>query len=273
MRLGAPVFDAYNNAEEWAAAHKKYGYNAAYCPIGADKLDLKDEYITAAEKHDIIIAEVGAWSNPMSVNPDNRSKALEHCKTQLHLADEIGAKCCVNIAGNIEQSPGDPWDGHSPENFTKKAFDLIVETTRDIIDSVNPKRTFYTLEMMPWMYPYDEDGYLDLIRAIGRKQFAVHLDVVNIINSPVKYYDTPGVIKSCFAKLGGYIKSIHVKDIIMPQKMTAHLDEIIPGKGNFCHKTLIEEVKKCDENIPMMLEHLQTKEEYIEAGEYIKSLF
>jgi sugar phosphate isomerase/epimerase len=269
MRFGAPIFDKYENAEEWASAHKKYGYNAAYCPIGADRLDLKDEYISAAEKHDIIIAEVGAWSNPVSLNSGDRKKAVEHCKTQLNLADEIGANCCVNIAGNL----GDPWDGHSPDNFTQKAFDLIVETTRDIIDSVNPKRTFYTIEMMPWMYPYDEESYLDLIRAIDRRQFAVHLDVVNTINSPVKYYNTPGIIKSCFAKLGGYIKSIHVKDIIMSQTMTTHLDEIIVGKGNFCHKTLIEEVSKYDKNIPMMLEHLSTKEEYIEAGEYIKKLF
>ena len=269
MRFGAPVFDEYKNAEEWALVHKKYGYNAAYCPIGADRLDLKDEYITAAEKHDIIIAEVGAWSNPMSLNPDERKKAIENCKTQLHLADEIGAKCCVNIAGNL----GERWDGHSPENFTQKAFDLIVETTRDIIDSVNPKRTFYTLEMMPWMYPCDEDSYLDLIQAIDRKQFAVHLDVVNTINSPVKYYDTPGVIKNCFAKLGKYIKSIHIKDMIMSQEMTTHLTEIIVGKGNFCHKTLVEEVKKCDENIPMMLEHLSSKEEYIEAGEYFSKFF
>ena len=269
MRFGAPLYEEYKNAEEWASALKKYGYNAAYCPIGADRLDLKDEYITAAEKYDIIIAEVGAWSNPMALNPDERKKALDNCKKQLHLADEIGAKCCVNIAGNL----GEQWDGHSPENFTQKAFDLIVETTRDIIDSVNPMRTFYTIEMMPWMYPYDEDSYLELIRAVGREHFAVHLDIANIINSPAKYYNTPGIIRSCFAKLGGYIKSVHVKDIVMSQAMTTHIGEIILGKGNLCHKTLVEEVKKCGENIPMMLEHLSSKEEYIEAGEYFTKFF
>ena len=267
MRFGAPIFDDYKDAEEWALAHKKYGYNAAYCPIGSGQLDLKDEYIKAAEKHDIIIAEVGAWSNPMSPNSDERNKAIAHCKSQLHLADEVGANCCVNIAGNL----GEPWDGHSPENFTKKAFDMIVETTRDIIDSVNPKRTFYTVEMMPWMYPYDEDSYLELLRAIDRKRFAVHLDVVNIINSPVKYYDTPRIIKSCFAKLGSYIKSIHVKDITMTQMMTTHLDEVMLGEGNFCHRTLVEEVRKCDSALPMMLEHLPSKEDYIKAGEYFKN--
>ena len=59
----------------------------------------------------------------------------------------------------------------------------------------------------------------------------------------------------------------------MSQSMTTHLSEIIAGKGNFNHKCLIEEARKLDENIPLMLEHLSTKEEYIEAGEYMKSLF
>ena len=269
MRLGAPVMDGINTPEEWVSYHQKYGYRAAYSWIHRiDELNTKKDFVMAAEKHDIIIAEVGAWSNPMSPNPEERKKALEYCKQQLFIADESNAKCCVNIAGNL----GNPWDSHSDKNFTKEAFDLVVETTRDIIDSVKPKRAFYTLEMMPWMYPYDEDSYLDLIKAIDRKQFAVHLDIVNIINSPVKYYSIPEIIKSCFAKLGKYIKSIHVKDIIMSQNLTVHLDEIAPGKGKFDHRCLINEVRKLDENIPLMLEHLATKEEYIEAGEYIKSL-
>jgi L-ribulose-5-phosphate 3-epimerase UlaE len=127
--------------------------------------------------------------------------------------------------------------------------------------------------MMPWMYPVDEDSYLELIKAVDRDRFAVHLDIVNTINSPVKYYTTQNIIKSCFAKLGKYIKSVHVKDIFMSQDMTVHLSEIIAGKGNFDHKCLIGEIRKTDENIPLMLEHLGTKEEYTEAGDYIKSLF
>jgi len=270
MRLGAPIMDGIESPEEWFQLHQKYGYRAAYCCIHQiSELETKKDFLKAAEKYDIVLAEIGAWSNPMSLDAEERKKAIEHCKQQLFIADESNTKCCVNIAGNL----GEPWDSHSAKNFTKEAFDLIVDTTRDIIDSVKPKRSFYTLEMMPWMYPYDEDSYLELIKAIDREHFAVHLDIVNIINSPMKYYNTTAIIKSCFAKLGKYIKSIHVKDITMSQNLTVHLDEIIPGKGIFDHKCLVEEVRKLDENIPLMLEHLSTKEEYIEAGEYIKSFF
>jgi sugar phosphate isomerase/epimerase len=270
MRLGAPIYDKYKSGEEWALLCQKYGYRAAYSPISnKDELHQKDEFIKAAEKYDIIIAEVGAWCNPMATYPEERKRNIENCKNRLFVADEMGAKCCVNIAGNL----GNRWDGHSDKNLTAEAFDLIVETTREIIDSVKPKRTFYTLEMMPWMYPVDEDSYFDLIKAIDREHFAAHIDIVNIIYSPWRYYNTAAIIKNSFAKLGKYIKSVHVKDMIMFDDMPVHINEIIPGKGNFDHKCLVEEVRKLDENIPMMLEHLASKEEYIQAGEYIKSLF
>ena len=270
MRLGAPIYDSWENAEQWAALHQKYGYRAAYSPISDKKdLDKKDGFIKAAEKYDIIIAEVGAWSNPMSPNPEERKNAIENCKNKLFVADEIGANCCVNIAGNL----GEKWDGHSSRNFTKEAFDMIVETTRDIIDSVKPKRTFYTLEMMPWMYPHNQRSYNELIQAIGRDHFGVHIDIANIIKSPVRYYNTPDIIKSCFKKLGRLIKSVHIKDVYMSQEMTTHISEIMPGKGNIDLKCIVEEVRRRNEDIPLMLEHLSTREEYLEAGEYMKSLF
>ena len=271
MRLGAPIFDKWQNGGEWAMLHQKYGYRAAYCPINDIKdLDKKQDFIDAAKKYDIIIAEAGAWSNPLSPDKTERKNAIELCKNQLHIADEMGANCCVNIAGNAGNGP---WDGHSEKNLTRDTFDLITETVRDIIDSVSPARTYYTLEMMPWMFPYDAESYLDLIRAVNRERFAVHIDMANIINSPLKYYKTADLIKDCFSKLGEYIKSVHVKDIIMPQEMTTHLSEIMPGKGNVNLKCLVEEVRNLDENIPLMLEHLATREEYLEAGEYMKSLF
>ena len=65
---------------------------------------------------------------------------------------------------------------------------MIVETIRSIIDAVKPTRTFFTLETMPWAYPDSPDTYLRLFKAIDRKQFAVHLDPVNLVCSPQRYY-------------------------------------------------------------------------------------
>ena len=80
VRLGGPVFDAYEDPGEWIQLLKKSGYRAAYCPVnpGADP-ELVSAYRDAACKHDIVISEVGAWSNPIDPDRDRAEKALQLC--------------------------------------------------------------------------------------------------------------------------------------------------------------------------------------------------
>src|SRR5689334_12584852 len=112
MRLGGPIFGEKSGAPAlWADAMKRKGYRAAYCPVSsAAGDDLIRAYASAARDADIVIAEVGAWSNPISPNEEVRAAALRHCQEQLDLAERIGARCCVNIAG----SRGEQWDGPHP---------------------------------------------------------------------------------------------------------------------------------------------------------------
>jgi len=267
MRFGGPVFGQSDDPEKWADFVKQNGYTAAYCPVDADAPDsLINDYKKAAQKNDIVIAETGAWSNPIGPDETTRAEALAKCKKNLELAEKIGARCCVNISG----SRGDQWDGPHVDNLTGETFEIIVASVREILDAVKPERTFYTLETMPWAYPDTADTYLKLIEAVDRKQFAAHLDPVNMINNPWTYYNNRLLIKDCFKKLGKYIRSCHAKDILISGKMTLHLDEVIPGAGVLCYKTYIAELKKIDPDVPLMLEHLKTEEEYKTAAAYVR---
>lgn len=267
MRFGGPVLSKYNDPIEWVDELKKLGYNAAYCPVDNKQPDdVLKGYVDIAKKNNIIIAEVGAWSNPLSSNEEIRKEAISYCKEQLYLADRVGASCCVNISG----SRGEQWDGPHPDNLTSSTFEMIVDVVRNIIDSVKIKKTFYSLELMPWMYPDSTDSYLKLIKAVDREHFAVHLDPVNIISSPQKYYLNGEIIKDCFQRLGSYIKSCHVKDITLSGNLTVHLSEVIIGKGNLDYSVLINEVNKLNPEIPLMLEHLSCEDDYTLATANMK---
>jgi sugar phosphate isomerase/epimerase len=269
MRLGGPVFGKYENPEEWVKLVKLAGYGAAYCPVGAEtETEVIKAYESAAKKADIIIAECGAWSNPISPDAKIRGEAMSKCKAQLALADEIGAQCCVNITG----SRGAKWDGPGKDDLTSETFDMIVDSVREIIDAVKPKRSFYSLETMPWMYPDSPESYLDLIKAIERKFFAVHLDPVNIICSPQKYFNNTKLLMECFRKLGPHVKACHAKDIILRNNLTVHLDECRPGTGGLDYVTYLHELNKLNKDVPLMLEHLPNAEEYRLAGEHIRSV-
>ena len=268
MRLGGPLFEKYDSPEKWIACVRAAGYRAAFCPVkdgaGDDEINA---YADAAQKADIVIAEVGAWSNPLSPDNATRQAALEKCKNGLLLAEKIGARCCVNIAG----SRGEKWDGPCAADLTDETFDMIVASVREIIDAVKPVRAFYTLETMPWMFPDSPDAYLKLFTAIDRKGFAVHFDPVNLICSPQRYFTHGAIIRDFVKKLGKNIKSCHCKDILLQNKLTTHLDEVRPGLGALDYRVFLSEVSRLGD-VPAMLEHLPNADEYAAAGKHIRGI-
>jgi sugar phosphate isomerase/epimerase len=269
MRLGGPLFADCSEAQLWITAVKARGYTAAYCPVDPAAPDnVVRNYADAAKGANIVIAEVGAWSNPLHPDSQKRKEALELCKARLDLADRIGARCCVNISG----SRGEQWDGPDPRNLTQETFDLIVEAVRAILDAVKPTRTFFTLETMPWMYPDSPDSYVQLLKAIDRPQFAVHLDPANLLCSPQRFYGNAELIRECFAKLGPHIRSCHGKDIALSGRLMTHLDEVRPGRGGLDYRTYLRELNKLEPDVPLMLEHLDSEEQYALAADYVRSV-
>lgn len=269
MRLGGPVFGKHETPETWARAVVAAGYRAAYCPVGPEADDRTvAAYAEAAKRADIVIAEVGAWSNPLSPDDAERKAALDKCKAGLLLAERIGARCAVNIAGSV----GTKWDGPDARDMTPETFDRIVQTTREIVDAVKPKRSFWTQEGMPWMYPDGPDSTLALLKAVDRKGFAVHLDPVNWVSSPQLFFKNGDLIREGFAKLGPWIKSCHAKDIVLRDKLTVHLDEAIPGDGALDYRAYLDGLAKLDPDTPLMLEHLENEEEYRKGASYLRSL-
>ena len=268
MKLGIAMTLSHSTAEEWAEKHKNFGCESVIFPCNCNDNDKKIyDYLKAANDYGLTIAEVGAWCNPMS---QTQSKVnIEYCKRQLELADLVGALCCVNIAGT---SGGTVWDGAYKENFLDSSYKRIVEITQEIIDSVNPRRTHYSLEPMPYMVPYSPQNYRQLLTDVNRTAFGVHLDIVNMINSPKKYFFNTEFTDKCFDILGNEILSCHLKDIRLERGLTLILKETFCGNGIFDIKNYIFQAEKVNPDMPMIIEHLSDEQSYKDAVQYIKSL-
>jgi sugar phosphate isomerase/epimerase len=125
---------------------------------------------------------------------------------------------------------------------------------------------------MPAVFPDSADAYLRLIKAIDRKMFGVHMDPVNITTSPRIYLDTGAMIKDFFNKLGPHIRSCHGKDVIWEEnQFLPHFSECPPGHGNLNYAVYLQEISKL-KDIPLMLEHLKSDEEYKTAAGYVRSI-
>lgn len=93
-----------------------------------------------------------------------------------------------------------------------------------------------------------------------------------MVVSPEIYFNNGELIKECFKKLGPYIKSCHAKDIILREDIyTPHLDEVRPGLGAFRYDVFLKELSKL-QDVPLMMEHLNSPEEYKLAAVYIREV-
>jgi sugar phosphate isomerase/epimerase len=267
IRLGAPVFGAPQDPEGLARFHRKLGYRAAYCP-GVDLNDSQRiaEISRAFDKHDVVIAEVGRWCNLLDADPEKRAANLKRVTDGLALAEAIGARCCVDIAGSYNT---DVWYGPHPKNFSKEFFDATVENARKIIDAVKPVRAKFCFEMMGWALPDSADSYVELIKAVQRDAFAVHLDPCNLINSPARFYNNTALLNECFDKLGPWIVSCHAKDVAWDVGMQIHFREVTLGAGSLDYATYLKRLAALPGEVPLMVEHMQGREEYDASRQHV----
>jgi sugar phosphate isomerase/epimerase len=267
IRLGGPSFAKTDDPEALALAHRKLGYSAAYCPnVALSDSDKIRAFRDAFAKHDVVIAEVGRWCNLLDADPGKRRKNLQTVTDGLALAEAIGARCCVDIAGSFSETS---WFGPHPDNLSPRHFDAIVENARKIIDAVKPKRARFTYEMMGWSLPDSPESCVKVVKAVDRPAFGVHVDICNLINSPDKFYHNTALLNQCFDKLGRWIVSCHAKDLAWEVEMNVHFREVVPGKGSLDYTTYLRRLAQLPQAPPLMLEHLASAEEYTSGREYI----
>ncbi len=268
--LGGPIFARTDDPEELTLEHVRLGYGAAYCPKAALDDRPRIAAIEAAfRKHGVVIAEVGRWVNLLDSDPAKRGQNLKLVTEGLALADEVGALCCVDIAGSFNEKR---WDGPHPDNLSQRFFDAAVENARKIIDAVSPRRARFCYELMPYSLPDSPDAALKMLKAVDRKAYAVHLDPCNLVNSPERLYSNASLLNECFDKLAPSIVSCHAKDVDWGPGLPVQIREVRPGTGRLDYKTYLGRLGRLPQRPPLMLEHLSTAAEYDAARQYFQEM-
>lgn len=270
MLLGTSSSLKHSTALDWADRHRSLGLGCVNFPVDFNAGEEKYlAYMDAARKAGLVIAEVGVWRNTLAADPYERSKNIEYAVGQLQMADRIGAVCCVNVTGTPY---GPRWDGGYRGNFSDELWDMAVRMIREIIDTARPRHTKFCIESMPWMIPSGPDEYVRLIENVDRAEFGVHLDVVNMITSPKRYFFNDDFLDECFAKLRGQICSCHLKDIRLKEEYTFQLEECACGEGSLDINRYIRLAEEENPAMPMIIEHLRGDEQYIAGIEYVRGL-
>ncbi|MDR1826008.1 MAG: TIM barrel protein [Bifidobacteriaceae bacterium] len=271
MRLGGPVLYQGHDPVAYAEAHVALGYRAAYAPDWVTLEDPAQAQAVARElaARDIVLAEVGAWCNPLSNDPATRQAAIGLMTDRLRLADLMGARTCVNVLGTKGH---DNWYGPDAAGYSQAFFDEAVALTQHLVDTVQPANTTLSLEMMPYYFLDGPEEYLRFLAAVDRPQVAAHMDLCNSINSPRRYYGITQWIEHTFDLLGDRIITCHLKDLrLNPEPYSVRFDEVRIGLGEVDYAALIGAIERLDPDMPGMLEHLETAEDYAAAAAIVRS--
>ncbi|MCL2035354.1 MAG: sugar phosphate isomerase/epimerase [Oscillospiraceae bacterium] len=269
MRFASPILDTFSSPQDWIDILKARGHSAAYSPVKGTEPDSDIQaYATAAERAGIIIVEQGAWHcNALSEEDDIRKQAITYCSRQLDIAERLHARCCVALAGSRAKQ----WDAPHRKNLDDDTFAMVVDNVRAIIDAVKPKHTFFALEPMPWTFPIDVESHERLLKAVDRSAYAVHYDPVNMVYSLDRYYNSSIYIKDFIARLGSRIRVCHLKDVALEDTYVFKFSERIPGQGGLDYATLLKELAKLDNNLPVATEHLTNKKDYDTAETFVRT--
>lgn len=288
IRFGGPVFiDKYGKVTSegqchradtddpvaLAKAHRALGYTAAYAPNVSinDKERIRDVR-QAFSDEGVMIAEVGYWGNLVDTDQQSRSYHRQKMEEALALADELEARCAVNIFGSYCHGDGDT--EHSPKNFSKDAFGEAVEMAKYFIDTVKPKKAYFTYEVFPFNIVDSPKEIARLIKAVDRERFGVHLDLVNLINCPRAYWKNAEIMRECISLFGDHIVAAHAKDVKMqaPAVSVIFKYDIIPGEGIIDFGTSLRQLHKLPQEVPYMMEHLSSAKEYEQAAAHIRKV-
>ena len=94
---------------------------------------------------------------------------------------------------------------------------------------------------------------------------------IKLLNSPLSILKGIGPKKTkLFEKLKGKICSCHLKDVVLKPEFTCQLEETACGKGILDIELFAELATKENQNMPMIIEHLTTDQEYIESVKYVQ---
>ena len=226
------------------------------------------EVVAACKKYDVVIYEVGGYTNLVSSDPVRLQKncaALAHC---IEVAESVGCKMVGTVAGS--RDPDNLINIH-PDNWTIDTWNLLVKSLKQVLNDTAGMKAAIGMEAQVTSIIDSPVAHKRLMDDVGDERLKVNLDPVNMM-SLKRYYHSTELIDECFELLGENILGCHAKDtFIWPDQQTVHVQEVCPGKGVLDYENYLVHISRLKWPRALEPEHIEA-EEYPEAIAHIKKV-
>lgn len=226
------------------------------------------ELRAALKQHDVVIFEVGGYTNMLHPDTATRQKNLKSLAMCIETADKIDCKMVGTISGSL-----DPVNffNVTPDNWTEKTWKTLVESVKQVLRDTAGCKASLGMEAQVTTNIDGPKAHRRLMDDVGDKRVAVNLDPVNMC-SLSNYYHTTELLTECFSLLGEQILGAHAKDTyIIPDQQTVHVQEVCSGRGVMDYETYLVLLSRMKWPRTLLPEHVPA-DQLIEAKAYIEKV-
>jgi len=224
------------------------------------------ELKTALKEYDIDLFDVHAYFNNIHPDESIRKESWRWTVEQCEVAERLGCRMVTTHTGS--RSPVSAVTIHK-DNWTMETWKLSVQAIKQILKDTAGMKVALGIEALNLINVNNPRAHLRLKEEIGDPRLKVCLDPTNMINLGT-YFRTTELINECFDLLGEDILACHAKDTyVLPNKMSAYLTQILPGKGQMDYKTYLVRLSRMKWPRTLAIEHLK-EEDYPDAKAFIE---
>jgi len=247
------------------------GYTASNASIRRSVwLDATDaevrELKEALAEYDVDFFDMHTTGSNIHPDPVEREKVYRYTVDSCEAAEKVGCRMVTTHTGSAGTDRA--MSPHA-DNWTWDTWKKSVAAMKRILKDTAGMKVQLGVEATNMTAMNNPRAHLRLIEEIGDPRLRVCIDPVNMINLG-NYYRSTELIEECFDLLGEHIIAGHAKDTwVLPDRMSAYITEVAPGKGVLDYETYLVRLSRLDWPRSLLIEHIPD-EEYAGAKEYIE---
>jgi sugar phosphate isomerase/epimerase len=226
------------------------------------------EVRAALKKYDVVVFEVGAYSNIIHPDRARRQEILTAIIQKFDGAEKIGGILVATVSGSRDPKY---LINPRPENWSKETWKVLVQSVKQILKDTAGSKVSLGMEAQITTNLDGPRAHKRLIDDVGDARCAVNLDPTNMV-SLERYFHTTELLHECFDLLGESILGCHAKDtFIEPDIQTLHIQEVCPGRGVMDYETFLACMSRMKWARALFPEHIPD-EQFPEAFAYIRKI-
>jgi sugar phosphate isomerase/epimerase len=214
-------------------------------------------------RHNIQIAILGCYINPIHPDPETRQNSLGRFKEHLRYARDFGCSIVGTETGSINADCS-----YHPKNDDPETFRQITQSISQLVAEAEKFGVIVGVEAVTTHTISNTAKMRMLIDAIQSNNLQVIFDPVNLLD-PVNYQTQDGIIQSAFDLFGDRIVLLHAKDFVIEN---GQKKIVPPGEGLLHYEYLLKLLKTYKPYVNISLED-NRPETMLQSVSYIEKIY